>query len=287
MAVAKLGCAGTSSRSGRHLEDVDPRLDAFILGLRAASARGCVISAPRAATNRTGRPLPEAMSAQDCRPARADVLRARGRGSRGVRRRHRRLLGRRRSTREPPARSGGCTGSTCCCARPGEAGAVLCGVSAGMNCWFESVHDRLVRADASRRCTTASGFCQAPLPALRRRGAAPPALPRADRRGRARARLGVRRRRRAALRTAATCAPCALARRRCGLPRRAGVRDALAAEQRQQPRLVEHGHAEALGLLELGARRRRRRRRSRSSSTPTRSRGRRRRTIALGAPARA
>ena len=41
-------------------------------------------------------------------------------------------------------------------------------------------------------------------------------------------------------------------------------------EQREQPGLVQHGNAEALGLLQLGARPPRPRPRSRSSSTPTR-----------------
>ena len=65
-----------------------------------------------------------------------------------------------------------------------EAGVVLCGVSAGMNCWFEaSTTDSfdLSRARAAaRRARPPAGQR---VPALRRRGAAAAAVPAADRRG--------------------------------------------------------------------------------------------------------
>ncbi len=80
-----------------------------------------------------------------------------------------------------------------------ERGAVLCGISAGMNCWFESCTTDsfgLTLAPLSRRARPAHRLR---LPALRRRGAAAPALPAAGRRRRAGARLGGRQRSRAAL----------------------------------------------------------------------------------------
>ena len=58
-----------------------------------------------------------------------------------------------------------------------DAGAVLCGVSAGMNCWFEASVDRLVRPGARAAARRPGLRGGQRLPALRRRGAAPPALP--------------------------------------------------------------------------------------------------------------
>ena len=86
-----------------------------------------------------------------------------------------------------------CTPST----RPARglgAGIVLTGGSAGMICWFEAgVTDSFgPQLAACRRARLPAGQR---LPALRRRGAAPPVLPAADRR-RISARLGRRRERR-------------------------------------------------------------------------------------------
>ena len=76
-----------------------------------------------------------------------------------------------------------------------ERGIVLFGVSAGMICWFEAVVHRLVRAPARRDPRRPRLPRRQRVPALRRRGATPAALPRARRRGLSGGHRGRRRRR--------------------------------------------------------------------------------------------
>ena len=115
------------------------------------------------------------------------------------------------------SRSGACTASTRSCARHGRAGSCSSGASAGMICWFEAgVTDSFgPQLDGMRRPRLPPGQR---LPALRRRGAAPAALPRARRRGLPGGHRR-RRRRRAPLRRHRAARGGHLPARRGGLPR--------------------------------------------------------------------
>ena len=103
-------------------------------------------------------------------------------------------------------------------------GAVLCGVSAGMNCWFEaSVTDSFGPALGAARRRPRLHRRQR-VPALRRRGAAPPDLPPPGRRGLPRRLRGRRRRRAAFRRRGGARRGGRVARGRTRLPRRAAPR---------------------------------------------------------------
>ena len=137
-------------------DDPDPRLDAFILGPRPASgAATSAISGPRAATTTAAAaPFYRAMAPTTADPteltffertvedleafvAEQDVFWVGGGSTANLL-----AIWRLHGLDVAAARA------------PTTRGAVLCGVSAGMNCWFEASHDRLVRADARARCTT-------------------------------------------------------------------------------------------------------------------------------------
>ena len=75
-----------------------------------------------------------------------------------------------------------------------EQGIVLCGSSAGMNCWFEASTTDSFDLRGWRAARRARLPARQRVPALRRRGSAPPALPAAGGRGGLPARVGGRRR---------------------------------------------------------------------------------------------
>ena len=74
-------------------------------------------------------------------------------------------------------RCGARTASTRSCARRSPRGAVLCGVSAGMNCWFEASIDRLLRPDLAPLHDGLGFVAGSACPHYDGESTAPPALP--------------------------------------------------------------------------------------------------------------
>ena len=164
-------------------EDYDPRLNAFVLSLaRRARPRVCFVGtasgdSPEYVANFYG-----VFSADhDCEPSDLGLF------ERTVADLRRSSLRRTSSTsaaatRRACSRSGGPTVSTRCCARRGS-GRRAARVSAGTNCWFEAWTTDSFGLSRRPGCATGSASCPERLPALRRRGPAPPALPAAGGRG--------------------------------------------------------------------------------------------------------
>ena len=144
---------------GGFMAEPDSLLDSFLLSLSdAARPRICLVPTPSGDGDRGIAAFYEAFAARDCEPS---CLR---------------LFG----TPERPAEhlasqdviyvSGGNTANALAIWRlhgidhalraAWERGAVLGGVSAGANCWFESMRHRLVRSRTRRRSTTASESCR-------------------------------------------------------------------------------------------------------------------------------
>ena len=209
---------------GGFMADRASSLDGFMLSLSEAERpRVCLLPTPAGDSDRVIAAFFEAFAARDCEPS---CVRLFGIPDRPVER---------LASQDVIYVSGGNTANALAVWRlhgvdvalreAWEGGAVLGGVSAGANCWFDACVTDSFDLELGRLDDGLGVVAWQLLPALRRRGAAPARLSRA-RRCRVRAGLCSRRRRGVPLRRHRATRGRRLARRSERLPRRARLGDA-------------------------------------------------------------